>query len=267
VPKQILKAYASKRHRYKADVGANVSCDDYAVNFVGLYPVRALPGFWTAGISYPTSWFDEPEVVPEVGAWVSYLETECNGCDPGVIEWKAHSDIPQALLESLRKEQPSAEGRRARDIAYALAVFGVEYEANRDSLLKRLDKCLGPGIGSVDDESCDEGLFNELENLYWRGDTSLLQPLLQVSDRDGDVVDLAGRFYADLLEARTEIALTGMEQLPLRKQRSVCERSVKDDLDLDPPKLARVEAKLQASGSDLALACLKTIQASAAQPR
>jgi hypothetical protein len=263
VPPQILEAYASKSSRRKANVTATVTCDSQRVTITGLYPASALSGAWTAGISYPTSWFDDPEISPEVGDWVSYLETECNDCDPGVIAWQSHSDIPQGMLSGLRKEQPTAEGPRAMDIAFALAVFQYDYQANRGLLLKRLDECLADKPDSDDDDSCDKRLFNELVNLYWRGDASLLQPLLEVADHEGGATDNAGSFYATLLDQRTAIALEAIEKLPDEKQRSVCARSVEDDLRFDPPKLDRVARNLRIS-SHVATACLKTVQDTAA---
>ncbi|MGB0064386.1 MAG: hypothetical protein WBP85_08055 [Terracidiphilus sp.] len=268
IPQKIFKAYASKRHRYKANLSATVSCDDYKVDMSGLYPVSALPGWWTAGISYPASWFDEASesIVPEAGAWVSYIETECIDCDPGVITWQSHIDVPQAVLERLRKEQPSAGEQRARDIAYALAVFHFEYESNRDRLTKQLNDCLLPGkVPATEDQAdfdtCDRHLFGEIANLYWRGDASLLQPLLQVANRDENAVEGSGKFYSDLLDRRTEIALKGIGQLPPHKQHAVCERAVQGDLESDSPKLQRVEANLRAVSSETASDCLKTIEA------
>jgi len=214
VPPQILKAYASKRLRRKANVTATATCDSQIVTISGLYPANALPGEWTAGISYPTSWFDDPQVSPEVGKWVSYLVTGCNNCDPDLINWQFHVDIPHDILNSLRKEQPTAKGPRAMDIAFALAVFQSDYQANRDILIKRLHECVALQPDSEDDDSCDTRLFRELVNLYWRGDASLLQPLLEVADQEGGATDNAGSFYATLLDQRTAIALKGIEQLP-----------------------------------------------------
>jgi len=267
VPEVILKAYASKRSRYKTNLSATISCDDYAVDFTGLYPVRALPGMWTAGISYPTSWFDGPELAPEAGFWVSYLITECNDCDPGTVTWETHDDVAQAVLEGLRKEQPTAEGQRARDIAYALAVFRFNYDENRELLIKQLKSCLARPPNSPEDDVCDGRLVDYLANLYWRGDSRLLQILLDVAERRQDVLDEAGEFYSALLDRRMGVAMEGLLKIPEEKQRLVCKMAYTDDLRFDSPKLARIEANLSALGSDSAKVCLKTIQSTAAQLR
>lgn len=273
VPKEILDVNSSKHRRHKAKLCVTVSCDDHEVQMRELDPCWALPGWLTARISYPTTWFDEPTAgtFPDTGVWVSYLEADCYGCDPGVVVAETHNEIPQAVLENLRREQPSSKGQRARDIAFALAVFDFEYESNRDQLTNWLAGCHAPENDvAADDESeeiCDPALFSEIANLYWRGDDTLLLPLLEPANYDWSVVQDAGRFYSDVLDRRTEKALKGISQLPPHKQRAVCARSVEDDLRFDPPKLARVEASLRTISSETASDCLKAIEAAADQPR
>jgi hypothetical protein len=90
---------------------------------------------------------------------------------------------------------------------------------------------------------------------------------MDVSQREDGPADLAGMFYADIFDRRAAIALKGMEQLSAEKQHFVCARTVEDDLRSDGPKLDRVEGNLRGIGSDLAMACLKTVRATAAQRR
>jgi hypothetical protein len=267
VPAPILQAYASKRLRYKANLTAKISCDDYVVTFPGLYPVRALPGGWTVGISYPTSWFDGPTQAPEAGTWVSYLVTECNECDPGVVTEQTHNNVPQPVLDDLREEQPTADGQRARDIAYALAVFRFNYDGNREFLVKQLRSCLARPKNSPEDDVCDRRLVDYLANLYWRGDSRLLQILLNIAGRREDVLDETGEFYAVLLDRRMNAVMGGLHNLPEEKQRLVCQMAFTDDLRFDSPKLSRITEKLRASTQNEAAQCLRGISEIAAQSR
>ncbi len=228
------------------------------MSFSGLYPSWVLAGSWEAGISYPTSWFDSMNhsTAPEEGAWASYLVAECNDCDPGVVVTVTHPDVPPDLVDQLRKEQSSDVGERARNVAFALAIFKSDYETNRDFLLKLLRVCLSRPRNSAEDDVCDTKLVDEIANLYWRGDAELLQPLLNAADRRDDVLGEAGGFYSDLLDRRTALVVGELRKLPEEKQRMVCEMAATDDLRFDSPKLDRVMKNLRATGDDVAERCI-----------
>ena len=268
VPPMFLHAYVSKDLRTKEKVGAKIKCDAYTVEFSGLYPARVLPGGWEAGISYPTSWFDggSPVSAPEQDTWVSYLVTECNGCDPGFVVSQSHPDPPQSVIARLREEQPHDTGERARDVAYALAVFNSEYQANRDFLVKMLQSCLSKPRNSPEEGGCDGTLVDALANLYWRGDKGLSQTLFAIADRREDVIDKVGRFYANLLDRRMIAALEELRKLAVDKQNEACEMAFKDDLRFDSPKLERVLASLRQSNDMIAQACFEKLK-SAREPQ
>ena len=159
----------------------------------------------------------------------------------------------------MRKEQPSSSGERARDIAYALAVFGIEYQTNRDRLLNLLGSCLSKPKESAEDDECGGELLDFVTNLYWRGDDALLAPLLQVADTRRDVIGEIGTFYADLLDRRSAVAFESIGKLPPEKQQLVCRLAYEDDLSADSPKRDRVMAFLRSAGGDVAARCSKAL--------
>jgi len=209
-------AFDKKSSEWPSDkaVEAKVICGEYVLNF-NLPPSRVSPGQWEVGIAYPPHWMERFGYLRAVeeGTWLSYLESECNGCDPGVITTVSHPSPPASLIADLRREQPSSSGERARDIAYALAVFDAEYQQNRDFLLGRLNACIARPKESPEDEVCDGTLLDYVTNLYWRGDSTLLQPLLQLADSRKDVIHEIGSFYADLLDRHTATTVDELGKL------------------------------------------------------
>jgi hypothetical protein len=175
----------------------------------------------------------------------------------------SHPSPPASFVASLRREQPSSSGERANDIAYALAVFDAEYHQNRDFLLGRLNACLARPKESPEDEMCDGRLLDYVTNLYWRGDSTLLQPLLQLADSRKDVIHEIGRFYADLLDRDTATTIDELKKFVQDKQTLICQLAGEDEYSLDEPKLERVTQRLHAIGSEAANQCLQVAETAA----
>ncbi len=243
-------------------VDVSVGCDEYTLQFPKLYPTWISAGSWEIGIAHPPYWFERfgSTTAIEHGTWLSNLESECHGCDPGVVTTISHSTPLPSLVALLLREQPNATGGRARDIAHALAVLGSDYQQNRDYLLGLLNACLSKPKQSAEDDVCDARLLDYVTNLYWRGDSELLVPLLQSVDDREDVINEIGLFYGDLLDRHANTALQGMRMLPENKQRMVCKLAGEDDFSLDSPKYERVTNHLQNVGGQVAEHCLEEIQ-------
>jgi hypothetical protein len=256
VPTELNKTSSGSSPDKKIDV--SVSCGEFTMNFPQLHPSWVSPGRWELGIAYPPYWIERfrYSTALEHGAWISYLVSECNDCDPGVVTTISHPTPPPSLLRRLRSEQPSASGEGARDIAYALAVFNDDYQQNRDYLMNLVTTCLSRPKDSPGDEVCDDKLLDYVTNLYWRGDNGLLDPLLQLADSRKDVIYEVGTFYGQLLDRHTSIALQGMRSLPIAKQQVICRLAGEDDFSMDPPKLERVVEGLHAAQDEVAERCL-----------
>ena len=263
VPAAFKKEASAWTSDDKVDV--SVGCGQYTLSFPKLHPTWVSPGRWELGIAYPPYAIERFKGTGalEQGAWLSYLVSECNGCDPGLVVTTSHADPPPAVLARLRREQPRASGESARDIAYALAVFGTGYRQNRDYLVEVLNSCLSRPRESPKDAVCNGRLLDYVTNLYWRGDTGLLGPLLHCADSRGDVVDEVGTFYADLLDRHASAALQGMQELPVAKQRIICSLAGEDGFRVDPPKLERVAQHFHALGGDVADRCLQEAERTA----
>lgn len=256
----VPSAFSKKSSEWLPDqrVDVSLSCGEHAFSFRGLHPGWVSPGSWEVGIAYPPYWterFGWTGAV-ETGRWLSYLESECDGCDPGIFTTVSHPTPPPALVASLSHEQPTATGERARDIAYALAVFDSEYQRNRNYLLEKLNSCLSRPKDSPEDDVCDSRLFEYVTNLYWRGDETLLGQLLKLADSRRDVIGEIGTFYSNLLERHTADVVHGMQGLPIDTQLMVCGLAGRDDLAMDGPKLQRVANKLKATNNEVADRCL-----------
>lgn len=247
-------------------VDVSVSCGEYTLIFPKLALTWVSPGSWKVGIVHPPYWFEEFRYTSAIehGAWLSYLDSECNQCDPGVITSISHRTPPASVVKILRDEQSTASGERARDIAYALAVYNVEYRQNRDYLLGLLNACLSRPNESPEDDVCDHRLFDYITNLYWRGDSALLPQLLQMADSRKDVIGEIGTFYANLLDRRTAIMVEGLQSLSIAKQQTVCRLAGEDDFRIDSPKLKRVAEQLHAASGDVAERCLQEAKKAAA---
>jgi hypothetical protein len=163
------------------------------------------------------------------------------------------------------QEQPTASGAAARDIAYSLAVFRVEADRNRGYLLELFRTCLSRPKNSPEDDVCNSRLLEYLTNLYERGDEGLLAPLLQAAESREDVIDDIGRFYAEMLDEKPSILLSGLQDLPLEKQQFVCKSAGADELRFDQPELDRVTKNLLAVNSDAARRCLNELKLAASR--
>lgn len=259
VPEAFRKKTADWPEGKKVEISIN--CGEYRFEF-SEHPSWVSAGSWEVGLAYPPGWAERFgwTGATEKGTWISYLEDECNGCDPGVVTTISHPDPPPSLILSLQKEQPRASGERARDIGYALAVFNVEYQRNRDYVMALLTSCLARPKESPEDDVCDGRLLDYITNLYWRGDDSLLARLLEIADSRKDVIGEIGTFYSNLLDRRADGVLRAMQVLPSEKQRLVCSLAEENDLRVGTPKFELVLANLRAANNETGDRCLQEIE-------
>jgi hypothetical protein len=242
-------------------VDISLTCDGHTLAFPNQHPAFVREGDWQLGIAQPLYALKEYGYTHEFdrGAWLGYLIFEG---EPGVVTFSSQPDPPAELSDALRKEQLNASPERGRDIAYVLAVFNVEYQKNRDLLLSSLNSCLSRPKESPEDDVCDGDLLSFVTNLYWRGDSALLAPLLQIAESRRDVIGEIGTFYADLLDRRGVIVLSAMGELSDDKQQLVCRLADADDLSINPPKRDRTIAFLRGARGAAATQCLRAFGSS-----
>jgi hypothetical protein len=264
VPDEFKKLKDSGQATQK-EISARVTCDGHSLEFPGVSANWVSEGRWTVGIDYPPFVHFTHHGMVEKGAWVSYLGFESTG--DGIELWIAHPEPLPGMVEQWLKEQPTAAGERARDIAYALAVSNADYQRNRDYLIRLLGDCLARAKGSPEENGCDYELTDDVINLYWRGDKTLLQPLLDLAHwHDKDVADDIGTFYGDLLDRQPDVVLSSLRTMDAEHQNRVCEFAGEDDFWLDSPQMQRVHKSLTAAGDEVAIRCLQVAEAAAAKP-
>lgn len=231
-------------------VDISLTCSGHTFVFPSQHPAFVQEGDWQLGIARPLYALKEYGYTHELdrGKWLAYLIFEG---EPGVITFSAQPNPPDGLSAALQREELNAPPGRARDLAYELSVLDVEYSKNRDYLLSSLNNCLSRPKESPEDDVCDSDLLNFLTNLYWRGDSALLPPLLQIAESRRDVIGDVGIFYADLLDRRGEIVLGAVAELGHDKPELVC-RLADEDLSLDAPRRQRVLVFLRGSGGPAA---------------
>ncbi len=242
-------------------VDISLTCSGHTLAFPNQHPAFVREGDWQLGIAHPLYALKEYGYTHEFdhGAWLGYLVFEG---EPGVVTFSSQPDPPAKVSDALRNEQLNASPERRRDIAYVLAVFNVEYEKNRDVLVSSLNNCISRPKETSEDDLCDGDLLSFVTNLYWRGDSALLTPLLLIAESRRDVIGDIGTFYADLLDRRGAIALTAMGELSDDKQQLVCRLADADDLSVNPPKRARVIAFLRRASGAAAAQCLRAFGSS-----
>ena len=156
---------SSQRWHDNQRVDISLTCNEHIFVFAKQYPAFIRDGDWELGIARPPYSIERfrRTYALEHGAWLSYLL--CEG-EPGVLTFVSQPDPPADVADAMRIEQPNASGQRKKDIAYALAVFGIEYRTNRDYLLLLLKSCLSRPNGWPEDDECDGELLDFVTNLY-----------------------------------------------------------------------------------------------------
>jgi hypothetical protein len=265
VPPIFAKLYASKRTRGKGNLSSSLHCGQYSFDFRGIYPAQVDSGTWELGIGYPPFWLKRQRHADALGTgtWVSFIDFATNTCEPCVEQSLSHKKPPIGVIENLRNKQTKAWGVDAASTAFALAIFGVDYGKNRDYLSELLNSCLSSTYESKLKEVCnDEGVILFLESLYWRGDTGLLNQLLEAADSHAGAVGDIEMFYDDLIEHRPSDALSGMQTLTAVRRDAVC-RLAGEDEGRNSARFKTVVSNLSTAHNDIALQCLTTFDASA----
>ena len=262
IPAEIEEVKASGKPAEENTVGLAVECAGHKLRFPHVNVHWLGAGYWKIGVDYPP-FLDEFRRTRAIerGAWISYLQFEPRGYH-GFEMVLEHPKPPGRLLRRFRKQRPEATGASARDIAFALAVFRYRYEQNRDYLLGLLENCAREPENAPEDDICDMQLLDEVTNLYWRGDSTLLRPLMQLPASHPATGEI-GTFYADALGRNTADFLGTLPDVPVEKQRTICESAGADEFSMNQPAQDRVTERLRAMDDDVAHRCLQELERAA----
>ncbi|HEY4934215.1 MAG TPA: hypothetical protein VII23_21835 [Terriglobales bacterium] len=163
-------------------------------------------------------------------------------------------------IKQLQAEQKRAKGKRTQEVAFLLASLGSDYEANRDYLVNVLRGCNSPRIKN----GCDEDTAGFLIGLYRAGRKDVLKPLMiaGTGSYDGALAEMLGDFYANVLTTNATEFVDTIRPLPAARQNELCsEAGETDGSGMSPKTLAQVRKGLKAINDDLALRCLKQVNA------
>ena len=212
VPAEFRKAGLKWKDGDKVDI--TLGCNNQDFVFAEVNPGLVAGGSWRFGMAYPVHALTQHGYSHgfEHGAWLAYIVFENN--EPGIVVFNVEPDPPPGAVGSLLQEQSNATGVHARDVAYQLTVYQVDVVRNRDHLLDDLDRCLSRSSETTENDGCDRDLLKMIVNLYWRGEDSLLQPLLQLPNIESDVIDEMAVPYEDLLIRRGDEVLDALLKLP-----------------------------------------------------
>lgn len=257
VPDEFKKPAPEWSDNDKVDI--NLSCNGHDLIFPKQHPAFIRDGSWELGIAHPLYALREYGYTHEFdrGTSLGYLIFQG---EPGIVTFTSGPDSSADKINALQREQAEASGERARDIAYELAVFHVDYQKNREYLLSVLNRCLSRPKDSAEDDECSSDLMEFIVNLYWRGDDVLLPTLLRVADSRKDVISEIGSYYSDLLTRRGKSAIEALESLPEEQQIKICKLAFDDDLESNSPKLSQVQNFLRDENRPAATRCLSALK-------
>jgi hypothetical protein len=212
-------------------VTIHARCDDFSLDFPDVDAATLGQDYWEFGVDYPPYVHVGGHMVPERGTWASYMIW-------GAWEQLVINDEPFAgLRDEIANRRPDSFDYDRYDDAYAKAVLGIEYTKNRDLLLGEFERCAKQNEFVLGE--CGSSLGEYVINLYWRGDDTLLQPMLDAAaDKPatggGDVLLELGWFYARLLSRKPVLAVQRLEHLPVEKREIICRQAGEDEFRSQP---------------------------------
>ena len=123
------------------------------------------------------------------------------------------------VVQQLRRMQNDIHKPDAQQVAFLLALLGVDYERNRDYLLWVFKGCGVPEMK----RGCDDMTGEFLAYLYEHGHPEVLKPLM----KDGNSYDAAGSefvgdFLSKLVAESPNDFLDAVRSFPVPTQKKIC---------------------------------------------
>jgi hypothetical protein len=165
-----------------------------------------------------------------------------------------------AAIKSLQSAQVHASGKRKQEIAFILAAYGSDYEANRDFLIHIFRGCASPTIKY----GCDDNTGAFLVALYERGHKELLEPLMSIGkdSYNAATAELLGGFYSETLINNPSEFLAALQKFSPQAQTQLCEAAgASDGGGMTPEDLKRARRQLKERDGPTALSCLRAVEA------
>jgi hypothetical protein len=173
---------------------------------------------------------------------------------------KLTSQDRSRAIAQLKEAQKHATGTQSQQLAFLLAALDSDYVENRDYLIHVLHGCSTPAVKS----DCDENTGDFLIALYQRGHKEVLKPLMLVGkdSYNATLAELLGDFYANVIAEHPTEFLDTIRPLSPKAQKRLCSRAgAGDGSGMAPQKLRQVRRELRSLGDDVALTCLRSVEA------
>jgi hypothetical protein len=147
------------------------------------------------------------------------------------------------IIKSLSSAQKTATGYRSIRIAGVLAILGHNYSYNRNVLTTKLKGCRTRPVAA----ECDEDVAGYLCELFDRGDTQLLDPLLEAGpSSDGALAETLGPFYSDLVLKNPRLFIRHLSKRPAKEQRAIAWLAgATDGSGMAPSQIRKARLKLR----------------------
>jgi hypothetical protein len=120
-------------------------------------------------------------------------------------------------VAALTGAQSSASGSKADAIAYLLVILNADAASNRSRLADSLRAC------TRDAENCDERIVSYMGDLFERGDSTELDPLLDAGKAtEASLAEVLGLTYQDMIVSNPRAVITAISHRPGKDQRRLC---------------------------------------------
>jgi hypothetical protein len=165
----------------------------------------------------------------------------------------------ERVIHQLRAAQATAQGVRAQEVAFLLAVLGADYERNRDYLLWVMKGCEVSEIK----HGCNDMTGDYLISLYEHGHPEILAPLLSSSVKDYNAAgsEGLGGFFSELVAKSPNDFLDAVRSFPASTQRKMCYfAGLADGSGMAPADLRKVRKQLGTMNDEIARRCLRQIE-------
>jgi hypothetical protein len=162
-----------------------------------------------------------------------------------------------SVIRQLQRMQNDAHHPEAQQVAFLLAVLGVNYERNRDYLIWVLRGCSVPEVT----HGCDDMTGDFLAYLYEHGHDEVLIPLMKYGNSyNAAGSEFVGTFLSETVAKSPDSFLDAVRSFPIPAQKKICYfAGLADGGGMAPANLRIARKALAARPDDVAVRCLREI--------
>jgi hypothetical protein len=162
------------------------------------------------------------------------------------------------VIRQLQRMQNDIHKPDAQQVAFLLAVLGVDYERNRDYLIWVLRGCSVPEVT----HGCDDMTGDFLSYLYEHGHSEVLTSLMKYGNSyNAAGSEFVGTFLSETVAKSPDNFLDALHTFSVPTQRKICYfAGLADGGGMAPSNLRIARKALAASPDDIAARCLREIE-------